>query len=144
MPPKREQMLSVTITITRTVAELLALLDDAGGGETQPIEMRVHRVLLQLADHAQQGVYRLGAWERSWVAQAFGDQRLRERMEPGDPYGRNDEHGLRWNRRPRAGYFDGVPLTLAEAALDEAAKRRPREPEAANFARNMLMAICKW
>lgn len=109
---KREEMLSVTITISRTVAELLGVLDDAGGGDTQPLEMRVHRVLLQLADHAQQGVYRNGAWERQWVCQAFGDHHLMERTEPGDPYGRDDEHGTRWNRRPRAGYYDGVPLQL--------------------------------
>lgn len=112
MKRKHEEMLTVSITITRTVAELLAVLDDAGGGDTQPIEMRVHRVLLQLADHAQQGVYRIGSWERPWLAQAFGDYMLRERLEPGDPYGRDDEHGKRWNRRPRAGFFENVPLYL--------------------------------
>lgn len=123
MPPKNErpEMLSVTITITRTVAELLALLDDAGGGETQPIEMRVARVLLQLADHAQQGVYRNGAWERAWLAQAFNRDVWLPRTEPGHPHS-NDRNGpvaddaswQRMFRRPRAGYFDGVPLTMAE------------------------------
>lgn len=30
-------------------------------------------VLQKLADHAQQGVLRPGAWERYWLVQAFGD-----------------------------------------------------------------------
>jgi len=38
-------------------------------------------VLATLADHAQQGVYRPGAWEREWVCQVFGDDWL-TRVEP--------------------------------------------------------------
>lgn len=117
---KEEERLRVTINIARTHAELLGLLDDAGGGDTQPLEMRVMRVLLQLVDHAQQGVYRNGAWERQWVCQVFGEFWL-DRTEPGDPYGRDaslpkqhQELGARFNRRPRAGYYDGVPLYLNE------------------------------
>ena len=120
-------MVSVTITITRTVAELLGVLDDAGGGETQPLEMRVHRVLLQLANHAQQGVYRNGAWERQWLAQAFNVDVWYERLEPGDPYERlhlNPEEdsaaSRRFYSRPRKGYYDGVPL-----AFDDEDRNRP-------------------
>jgi hypothetical protein len=57
-------------------------LDHAPRAET--LEQRCARVLLQLADHAQQGVHRNGGWERQWITQAFGDGWL-ERTEPGDP-----------------------------------------------------------
>lgn len=30
-------------------------------------------VVIELLDHAQQGVYRPGSWERPWLQQAFGD-----------------------------------------------------------------------
>ena len=40
-------------------------------------------VLTELADHAQQGVYRPGAWEREGLCRAFGYDWL-ERLEP-DP-----------------------------------------------------------
>ena len=78
-------------------------LNHAPRAET--LEQRCARVLLQLADHAQQGVYQNGGWERQWVVQAFGDGFL-ERTEPGDPYDRtNDELDLeqseRMYRRPK-------------------------------------------
>jgi hypothetical protein len=38
-------------------------------------------VIERLIDHAQQGVYRPGAWERDWLMQAFGDSWL-TRLEP--------------------------------------------------------------
>lgn len=41
----------------------------------------VESALLTLADHAQQGVYRPGAWERGWLCQVFGDEWL-ARVEP--------------------------------------------------------------
>jgi hypothetical protein len=40
-------------------------------------------VLEELADHAQQAVYRPGAWEREWLCQAFGYEWL-DYLEP-DP-----------------------------------------------------------
>lgn len=46
-------------------------------------------VLARLADHASQGVYRPGAWEREWLHQAFGDS-WEKHLEPGDPFGRAD------------------------------------------------------
>jgi hypothetical protein len=69
------------------------------------LEQRCARVLMQLADHAQQGVRQNGAWERQWIVQAFGDGWL-ERTEPGDPYDRtNDqldaEQSQRLYRRPK-------------------------------------------
>jgi hypothetical protein len=30
-------------------------------------------VIFELLDHAQQGVYRPGAWEHAWICQAFGE-----------------------------------------------------------------------
>jgi hypothetical protein len=71
-------------------------LDHAPRAET--LEQRCTRVLLQLADHAQQGVHRNGGWERQWITQAFGDGWL-ERTAPGDPYGRTNDQRL--YRRPK-------------------------------------------
>lgn len=72
-------------------------LNHAPRAET--LEQRCARVLLQLADHAQQGVYQNGGWERQWVVQAFGDGWL-ERTEPGDPYDRtNDEAEVELSQR---------------------------------------------
>jgi len=61
--------------------------------------------LCQLADHAKQGVYQNGGWERQWVVQAFGDGWL-ERTEPGDPYDRTNDQldvelSQRMYRRPK-------------------------------------------
>lgn len=71
----------------------------------ETLEQRCARVLMQLADHAKQGVYQNGGWERRWVVQAFGDGWL-ERTEPGDPYDRpNDQIDLELSqhmyRRPK-------------------------------------------
>jgi hypothetical protein len=57
-------------------------------------------VIGQLIDHARQGVYRPGAWERDWLRQAFGDD-WTEYLEPGDPYGRaNCENIFQRPKRP--------------------------------------------
>jgi hypothetical protein len=67
-----------------------ALLEALTKGAYAPAS--VDDVVLKLVDHAQQGVYRPGAWERDWLCQAFGDD-WTEYLEPGDPYGReNCEH----------------------------------------------------
>jgi hypothetical protein len=68
----------VTLQLDQRVAELLATLDEKGD---------VKAVLLRLVDHAQQGVYRPGAWERDWLIQAFGSD-FEDKLVPGDPYGR--------------------------------------------------------
>lgn len=70
--------MKITIEVNPITAKLLTVL--AGSPET---------ALLQLADHAQQGVYRPGAWERQWVEQVFGDD-WQKKLQPGDPYGRHD------------------------------------------------------
>ncbi len=59
------------------VSNLEALVDPDSGVED------VAAVLVELADHAQQGVYRPRAWERGWLCQALGYGWL-ERLEP-DP-----------------------------------------------------------
>ncbi len=61
------------------VSNLEALVDPDSGLED------VAAVLAELADHAQQGVYRPGAWEREWLCQAFGWEWL-ERLEPDPEY----------------------------------------------------------
>lgn len=73
-------MKKLTIEVSETVYELLCALDD---------QADVKYVVGRLIDHAQQGVYRPGAWERQWLCQIFGDE-WTDRMEPGDPYGRPD------------------------------------------------------
>lgn len=52
---------SLTVELPEEWAKLLAVLGD-------PAE-----VLTELANHAWQGVFRPGSWERRWVIQAFGD-----------------------------------------------------------------------
>jgi hypothetical protein len=65
----------VTVTLPVKVAQRLGVLAERHGVSG------VADVLATLADHAQQGVYRPGAWERAWVMQVFGDEWL-ARVEP--------------------------------------------------------------
>jgi hypothetical protein len=101
-PPKltREEVLALSDEdqeALRLQLEEAHRLNHAPRAET--LEQRCARVLLQLADHAQQGVYQNGGWERQWVVQAFGDGWL-ERTEPGDPYDRtNDEVEVELSQR---------------------------------------------
>ena len=61
--------MKVMITIRPEVVGLLKTLSDTGD---------VKQVVNQLIDHAQQGVYRPGAWERDWVCHAFGYDWIRK------------------------------------------------------------------
>jgi hypothetical protein len=71
-------LVTITVQLPRDwVRNLRTLVDPASGLDD------VAAVLVELADHAQQGVYRPGAWEREWLCQAFGYGWL-ERVEP-DP-----------------------------------------------------------
>jgi hypothetical protein len=66
---------TVTVLLPAEVARRLAVL--AHPDALEPAAA----VLVILADHAQQGVYRPGAWERDWLIQVFGDEWL-DRLEP--------------------------------------------------------------
>lgn len=78
----------ITIALTeRQFRNLEALAGGASGPEG------VQEVIGRLADHADQGVYRSGSWERAWLCQAFGEEWL-ERLEP-------DPRGLRGWQRPK-------------------------------------------
>jgi hypothetical protein len=80
-------MKRIIIDVDDTVYALLEVL--TRGAYALP---SVEAVVVELIDHAQQGVYRPGAWERDWLRQAFGDD-WTAYLEPGDPYGRaNCEH----------------------------------------------------
>ena len=80
---------TVTLLFTPEVAARLLAIADPGWPERT-----IEGVLYELADHAQQAVYRPGAWERPWMCQAFGEGWL-ENLEP-DP-----EHAdIGW-QRPR-------------------------------------------
>jgi hypothetical protein len=69
---------SITVQLPQEwVRNLRALVDPASGLRD------VAAMLVELADHAQQGVYRPGAWERERLCQALGYGWL-ERLEP-DP-----------------------------------------------------------
>jgi hypothetical protein len=78
--------MKVTIELSKTVADLLEVLS-AGHAIKGGKKERVRFVLEELADHAQQGVYRPGAWERAWICNAFGFE-WTSQVENGDPYGR--------------------------------------------------------
>ena len=80
MPKPKQEEKTITITMSATVYSLLKVLDERGN---------VEEVINLLVDHAQQGVYRPGAWERDWLCQVFGDDWI-QHLEPGDPYGRPD------------------------------------------------------
>jgi hypothetical protein len=107
-PPKvtREEVLAMSDDEREALERQLQeahRLHHAPRAET--VEQRCARVLMQLADHAKQGVYQNGGWERQWVVQAFGDGWL-ERTEPGDPYDRTSERldvevSERLYRRPK-------------------------------------------
>ena len=66
--------MKITVKVSREVAGLLSVLGDPKA------------VVGRLIDHAQQGVYRPGAWERQWLCQAFGDD-WQAKLVGGDPYG---------------------------------------------------------
>lgn len=83
----------ITIEVDHIVYELLGVLTK-GKGAPQTIE----GVLSKLVDHVQQGVYRPGAWERSWLEQAFGDD-WEDSLTAGDPYGR--PNGELYFQRPK-------------------------------------------
>jgi hypothetical protein len=85
MAEEAKQRVTVTVHLDPVVYRLLQVLthsDLFGGGS-------VEDVLLRLIDHAQQGVYRPGSWERGWLCQAFGDDWIAQ-LVPGDPHGRPD------------------------------------------------------
>ncbi len=56
----RAERVKIEIEVTPQVLRLLSVL-----GEPKD-------VIEKLIDHAQQGVYRPGSWERPWLGQAFG------------------------------------------------------------------------
>jgi hypothetical protein len=65
----------VVVELPARTVGLLRLLGD-------PVD-----VLAELADHAQQGVYRPGSWERPWLMQAFGDDFIAKlEQDPDAPY----------------------------------------------------------
>lgn len=66
----------IPVTLPQWEAERLSALIDPDQGLPD-----LEAVIYQLLDHAQQGVYRSGAWERSWLQQVFG-HKWTERMEP--------------------------------------------------------------
>jgi hypothetical protein len=68
--------IKVTATLPVEVAQRLAVLADDSYGTASVV-----RVLTVLADHAQQGVYRPGSWERPWLCRVFGDEWLSQ-VEP--------------------------------------------------------------
>ena len=75
-------MKKIMVEVSDEVYGLLAVLTKGKHAEGS-----VQGVVKKLIDHAQQGVYRPGAWERRWLEQAFGDE-WQIHLEPGDPYGR--------------------------------------------------------
>jgi hypothetical protein len=90
-------MKRIAIDVDETVYGLLEVLTRGPYGPES-----VKSVIHELIDHAQQGVYRPGAWERGWLCQAFGDG-WTAYLEPGDPYGRAGcEHLFERPKRQRS------------------------------------------
>ena len=90
-------MKRIRLDIEDTVYGLLEVLTH-GAGAPESVE----GVIGELIGHAQQGVYRPGAWERDWVRQAFGED-WTVYLEPGDPYGRAGcEHLFERPKRQRS------------------------------------------
>jgi hypothetical protein len=71
--------MTITVDVPDEWVALLRVL----GPEHQHDDVAVREVILELIDHAQQGVYRPGSWERPWLEHAFGDEWQRH-LEP-DP-----------------------------------------------------------
>ncbi len=85
--------IKITVNVSANIYQLLEVLTK---GQYAPAS--VEGVILALIDHAQQGIYRPGSWERPWLAQAFGDD-WTAHLEPGDPYGRDGGEAI--FERPR-------------------------------------------
>lgn len=77
-------MPKITIELSKTVHSLLSVITKSDMGPTTVAE-----VIETLIDHAQQGIYRPGSWERGWLERVFPEG-WQEHLEPGDPYGRPD------------------------------------------------------
>lgn len=103
-------MPEITILISDEDAARLAVLLDPEQGM-----VKLEDVVAELADHAQQGVYRPGAWERGWLCQAFGDDWL-ARVVPDDHPDRLSADGRIIFDRPRS-----------ELDLAEVPRTPPRE-----------------
>jgi hypothetical protein len=86
----------VPLAIDEKTYELLEVLT----GEFNPT---VESVIQNLIEHARQGIYRPGAWEREWLCQAFADDWI-DNLEPGDPYGRSPDSMF---QRPKSGRAKG-------------------------------------
>jgi glutamine synthetase type III len=80
---------TVTLSFSRRAAARLVALADPNW-----TERTIEAVLYELADHAQQAVFRPGSWQREWACQAFRERWL-ENLEP-DP----DNASAGW-QRPR-------------------------------------------
>ncbi len=72
----------ITVEVNDVVYNLLRVL-----ASSLP-DARVEDVVGLLIDHAQQGVYRPGAWEREWICSVFPYSEWANALEAGDPYGR--------------------------------------------------------
>jgi len=92
--------MKLTVELTETDFALLKVLAGATSKmKLREQKLRVKGVIDELIDHAQQGVYRPGAWERMWLEQAFGNDWI-EGLESGDPHGRPNCEAI--FQRPKA------------------------------------------
>ena len=83
------EQVTVTLSLSRQTMDRLAAFTGTQFGPETAVG-----VIYELVDHAQQAVYRNGAWQRDWAIQVFGEEWL-ENLEP-DP-----EHAdIGW-QRPR-------------------------------------------
>lgn len=94
---KSPKVINITLRLKPQTARLLEVLaaSDAVGSKRDValLHEKVADVVYHLAMSAAEGVQRPGAWERAWVAQAFGGG-WEQRLEP-DPQ-------ATWRQRPIA------------------------------------------
>ena len=83
-------MPEITLNLDDETMERLAVLAEPGWGVSEVVGL--------LVDHAQQGVYRPGAWERGWLCQAFGYDWIAKVEPDDDPRHLSSDGGIIFDR----------------------------------------------
>jgi hypothetical protein len=120
--------MQITLEIDDTTASLLATLSENGS---------VPEILETLIDHAAQGVYRPGAWEREWLCQIFGDDFV-DKLEPGDPFGRTGRNSqlLSKTQDPVMIQTDATPRHIGYSRSDTSRNRNTIQPRQSDGCRS--------
>jgi hypothetical protein len=100
-------MPEITVTVSDEVAAQLAVLTDPSMlTSTATVADAARDAVAVLIDHAQQGIYRPGSWERPWLQQVFGDDFERRLVPDTRPEMLSGDGRVIFDR-PREGGTDG-------------------------------------